>query len=342
MIEFILNQLEKLVHIPSVSGQSEEITHYITNIIDQYNHPKMSYTVLNRGGILIKLAGKSAENSLLLSAHLDTLGAMVRKLNPDGSLRFTPIGSYSFLTVIGENCTIHSEEHTYTGTVLPNGPSVHADGRKMEQTAFKEEDFYIRVDEKSRSQKELKELGISVGDYISWDPRFTRAGDFVKSRHLDNKLGVSILLGIIEEYATDLITPERDLYILLTTWEEEGLGALVHLPKSITEMIVVDNGVMGTQQESNEYCVTICAKDSAAPFDPNLKNRLRNLARAHHIPFVIDIYPHYSSDAKTAILSANDIKTILISPGVHASHAYERTHIESINATYQLLKAALQ
>jgi len=338
MIDYILKTLETLVNIPSVSGDYHAIQNFLLTEIDKIDEQKTLFIKrYNRGGILLKISGKS-KNGVLLASHLDTLGAMVKNIRDDGKILFSPIGGYSLLTVLGNYCTIHSDDKKFTGTVLFDNGSVHANGREFEKGKFNHKDILIRLDEYVKNKEDVKKLGIETGDYISWAPSFIKTDSgFIKSRHLDDKLGVAILLGLIKELLINNKIPNRDIYFFFSVWEEVGFGANFEFPKEIEEVIIVDNGVLGPEQESDEYSVTICAKDSTGPFHPEMKDKLVNIAKINDIKFKIDIYPHYGSDAATMLRAGNDFKTILVSPGVDSSHSYERTTVSSILNTFNLI-----
>ncbi|MBN2695613.1 M42 family metallopeptidase [bacterium] len=330
--------LKEIIETPSISGYSAEITDYLRKKLTKINGLEISE--FKRGGVLVKIVGKSSsKKGILLSAHCDTLGAMVKDIFPDGTIKFTNVGGFSPLTVLGNYCTIISRDKRYTGTVIFKESSVHAVGRDFEKGEFDEDSIIIRLDEVVSKKEDIQKLGISVGDYISWDTSFehTKSG-FIKSRHLDDKLGVAILLRFLEEKKQF----NNDIYILFSVLEEVGFGANMRLPETIEYAIVVDNGVMGKGQQTKEDSVTICAKDAASPFNYELRLIAEDVAKKNKIPYVVDIYPHYGSDLAAALRAGNDFKALLISPGVHASHSWERTHINSIKATYNLLNSLVE
>ncbi len=331
--------LKEIIETPSISGYSKEITDFLVKKLEKIDNLELSE--LKRGGILVKIRGKNPTGkAILLSAHCDTLGAMVKDIFSDGTVKFTNIGGFSPLTVLGNYCTIiTTKDKRYSGTVIFKESSVHAVGRDFEKGEFDEESIIIRLDEKVAKKEDVENLGISVGNFISWDTSFeyTKSG-FIKSRHLDDKLGVAILLRFLEEKEIY----SEDIYLLFSVLEEVGFGANIRFSDEIEYAIVVDNGVMGKTQQTKEDSVTICAKDAASPFNYELRLIAEEIAKEEKIPYVIDIYPHYGSDLAAALRAGNDFKALLISPGVHSSHSWERTHVDSVKATYNLLKSLVK
>ncbi len=334
-MDYIIQTLERLVNIPSPSGYTREVMEFVEKEARGFGY---SCEYNRRGGLLISVPGKQAK-TLGLSAHVDTLGAMVRSIDSEGILRFTLVGSYTMHSVEGSYCKIHTRDgRTYTGTILAKSSSVHSydDARTQERT---DRNMVVRIDEPVKSKEEVLALGINSGDYISFDAqfRYTESG-FIKSRHLDDKASVAVLLGLLQELSREGAVPENSLKLLISNYEEVGYGASC-LPGEISEFLAVDMGAVGDDLNGSEYCVSICAKDSAGPYDYELTSRLISLAKEHEVDYVVDIFPHYASDASCALRSSNDIRGALIGQGVNASHGMERTHRSGLQNTLKLLEA---
>lgn len=331
---YVIHTLETLVSIPSPSGFTSEVMEFVAKEAKKFGFESCK---TNRGGLIINVPGESQE-VVGLSAHVDTLGAMVRSVANDGTLNFTSVGGFTMQSVEGHYCKIHTRGgKVYEGTILSKSPSVHCqeDARTRERS---EENMMVRIDEVVKTKEEALALGIQSGDYISFDANFRYTGSgFIKSRHLDDKASVAVLLGLLMVLKEENITPVRTLNILISNYEEVGFGAS-YLPDTITEFIAVDMGVIGDDLNGNEYSVSICAKDSSGPYDYELTNRLIQLAKDANIPFVVDVFPHYGSDVSAALRGGNNIRGALIGQGIHASHGTERTHETALMATLVLLK----
>ncbi|MNZ72234.1 Glutamyl aminopeptidase [compost metagenome] len=333
---YIGSQLASLLQIPSPSGYCMAIMEYMKQEADRLGY---CLEVTPKGNGIITIQGDKSDKVIGLSAHLDTLGAMVRSIKSDGKLRFTPIGGYAMHTVEGEYCRIHTRDgRSYEGTVLSTKASVHvySDARDWKR---EEANMEIRIDELVKSKKEVEQLGIAVGDFISWEPR-TRMlpNGWVKSRHLDDKASVAALLGLLEWLKREGKKPSYTLKLIFSTYEEVGHGSS-YIPADITELIAVDMGAIGDDLSATEQDISICAKDSTGPYDYNMTTRLIELAKREKLPYAVDIYPHYGSDASAALHGGSNIRAALIGPGVHASHGMERTHMDAIAGTAALLIA---
>ncbi len=333
---YMLDTLRMLLETPSPSGYCMEIMSLVRAEAEKLGY---DMRMTPKGNGIVTIEGVDPDEVVGLTAHVDTLGAMVRSIKPNGMLRFTPVGGYAMHTVEGEYCRIHTRDgRTYEGTVLSTKPSVHvySDARDWKR---EEANMEIRIDEATSSKEETEKLGIAVGDFVSWDPRARLLNNgWVKSRHLDDKASVAALFGLMEWLAREGVRPTKTLKLIFSTYEEVGHGSS-HIPADITEMIAVDMGAIGDDLSATERDVSICAKDSSGPYDYGMTSRLIELAKELEIPHAVDIYPYYGSDASAALRGGSNIRAALIGPGVHASHGMERTHADAIVNTAALLLA---
>lgn len=327
--------IKELVSIPSPSGFTQNVMSYIKEEVEKLGYEGKK---TNKGGVIVEVNGKDSSKARMVTAHLDTLGAMVKEIKEDGRLKLDKVGGFAFNSIEGENCLIHtSTGKTYSGTILIHQSSVHVyeDTNTAERNASNME---VRIDEVVKSKGDTENLGISVGDFISFNPRVlvTDSG-FIKSRHLDDKASGGILLNTLKVLKEEKISLPYKTYFYFSNNEEIGYGANSSIPENVAEFLAVDMGALGDGQASDEYTVSICAKDSSGPYNYEMRNYLVNLAKNNSIDYKVDIYPYYGSDASAALRAGADIKHGLIGPGVESSHSYERTHESSVMNTEKLL-----
>ena len=336
-VDLAVKQTEVLCKIPSPSGFTKLATDYLVK-----ECTKMGFkpTSSRKNSILVDIGGKG--NPIVLAAHVDTLGAMVRAIKSNGRLRFTKIGGYPENNIEAENCIIHTRDgKQYTGAIQLNNPAAHVN-RDLGKEKRSDETMEVVIDEKVSCEKDVKKLGISNGDFISLEPRtiVTKSG-FIKSRHLDDKASAGVLLTLAQMAADKEINLSRKVYILFTTYEEVGHGGSSGIPQDAVEMISVDMGAVGDDLETDEHKVSICAKDSGGPYDYDVTTKLIQLAKENKLNYAVDIYPYYGSDVEATLMAGYDLKHALIGPGVAASHGYERTHQEGLENTLKLLELYL-
>lgn len=330
--EFNIKLMEEIFNIPSPSGYTFKIINYL----DEYVTKLGFKTSRNqKGNLIVDVVGKT-NYTVGLSAHVDTLGLMVRSIRGDGHLSFTTVGGILLPTVDGEYCTVHTRDgKEYSGTVLSTSPSVHV-YKDSRSKARDMDNMYIRLDEVVKSKADTLKLGIETGDFITIDPKFQFTNTkYIKTRFLDDKASVFILVELLRYLKEENITPNYNLKIIFSTYEEVGHGA-ANIP-NMDEMLVVDMGCIGLDLNCNEHQVSICAKDSSGPYDYQMISKLVSLAKENKIDYALDVYPMYGSDASAALSAGNDIKAALIGSGIHASHGMERTHYNALENTYKLI-----
>lgn len=333
MKEEIIKYIKELCETPSPTGYTKRAEKYLIEEFD-----KMGYKPYqnNKGSVIVPI--KEGKDGLLLSAHIDTLGLMVRSIKSNGRLRVTTLGGFPLNYVEFENVKVFTrEEKEFTGVLRLNEPAVHG-SREVGEIKRDDTNMEIVLDEIVSSVDEVKELGIKAGDYVFLDPRFRVDNGFIKSRHLDDKASAGVLMALAKKLKEDNIEVNRPLYLMFTTYEEVGHGAAAGHPEGIKDMIAVDMGVVYDDLETDETKVSICQKDSSGPYNYDLTNELVNIAKENEIDYAIDIYPYYGSDASAALASGYDYRHALVGAGISASHGYERTHENGLEGLFKLLE----
>lgn len=335
LLDYIIKNLKELLEIPSPTGNTKKAVEFVE---ERFKELGIETRKTNKGALIATIVGKNKNMEVTLSAHVDTLGAMVKEIKGNGRLKITQLGGYVWNTVEGEHVTIETlSGKTYTGTLMTTKASSHVHGDETKKIERNADNMEIRIDEKVFSKEDVEKLGINVGDFVYFDPRvvITESG-FIKSRHLDDKAGVISLLGMAKHLVENSLIPNYTTNFFISTYEEVGHGAATSIPEKTFEFIAVDMAAPGEGQTSDEFSVTICAKDSSGPYDYELRKRLIELAKENNIKYKVDIYPYYGSDGSAALRAGYDFKVGLIGPGVDASHSFERTHIEAIENTIKL------
>lgn len=339
-MDYFLNKLEKLVNIASPSGNTSKAILFLR---EEFENLGLKVHINKKGALLASMDGKDNSKEVTLSAHVDTLGAMVKEIKSNGRLKISQIGGYSWNSIEGEYVKIETiEGDIYTGTVLLDYSSVHVHGNEHNTRERSESTIEIRLDEKVSSCDDVLALGINVGDFVSFNPKFevTKSG-FIKSRHLDDKAGVVSIMTAIKNMVNKKLKPLYKTHIFISNYEEVGHGAATGIPKNTDEFIAVDMAAPGQGQTSSEFITSICAKDSSGPYDYELRKKLINLCKEKEIEYSVDIYPFYGSDGSAALRAGFEFPVGLIGPGVDASHSTERTHVDAISNTVKLIESYL-
>jgi putative aminopeptidase FrvX len=339
--QYLKDQLVNLLEIPSPTGFTDQAIEFIKGSLVNLGLNPISTL---KGGLAAELKGESATSPRALTAHVDTLGAMVKEIKSNGRLQLTKVGAFAWNTVEGESCQIYTRSgKIFQGSLLLVQASGHIYGEKVGKMEREDANMEIRIDERTSSAEETLRLGIEPGDFIAFNPRTVLSENgFIRSRHLDDKAGVACVLAAIKAMIDRDSLPTQRTTLHFSNYEEVGHGAASGFPSDLTELVTVDMAVVGEGQNSDEFHTTICAKDSRGPYHHTLTRHLQDIAEAAGIPYKVDIYPFYGSDGEAYWRAGGDVRVALIGPGVDASHNYERTHIDALIATSQLIVAYLK
>jgi len=337
---YLLDFLTRLLNTPSPTGLAEPAVSLTERTLAEFPSLRLSRT--RKGALVALIPGTTNEAPRALTAHVDTLGAMVKEIKSNGRLKLSRIGGYIWNTIEGEGCTVFTRSgRQVRGAVLLTKASSHVFGNEVGEMKRDEDSLEVRLDARTNSELETLDLGVQVGDFIALDPRVEVNAGFVRSRHLDDKACVAAVVAAVKALADAKLQPAHSTYFLVSNYEEVGHGAAAGIPAEVEELVVVDMAAVGEGQNSDEFHASLCVKDSGGPYHHGLSDRLRALAEKNAIPYKVDIYPHYGSDGEAWWSAGADAAVALIGPGVDASHNYERTHTEALVATAKWVLAYL-
>jgi putative aminopeptidase FrvX len=338
--DYLLNFLTGLLNIPSPTGLADAGVQFTRSALQEFEELELSLT--RKGALVATWTGQNNDSPRALTAHVDTLGAMVKEIKSNGRLKLTKIGGFAWNTVEGEACTVLTlDGKRIRGSLLLEQASSHVHGGQVSDAKREDANMEVRLDERTASVDETRQLGIEVGDFVAFDPRVEVTNGFVRSRHLDDKACVACMAAAVKAIRDAGLQPIQTTYLHISNYEEVGHGAAAGIPADVVELVSVDMAAVGSGQASDEFHASICVKDSGGPYHHGLSKRMRELAEAHAIAYKVDIYPYYGSDGEAFWRSGGDVALALIGPGVDASHNYERTHLDALVATTQWLVAYL-
>ena len=337
--DYAWEQAEALLGVDSPSGFTHNAAGWV---LEAFRNLGYDAHLTGKGGVLADLGGENSQDGLLLAAHTDTLGGMVSQIKGTGRLTITPLGGLNPNNTEAENVRVYTREgKVLEGTFQLCNPSVHVNGA-YSSTSRSFDAMEVVLDEATASKAETEALGVQVGDIVCFDPRTRRtASGYLKSRFLDDKLSVGILLGLAKYLKDRNITLPRRTYVHVTVFEEVGHGGSSSVPQGVTEAISVDMGCVGDGLTCTERQVSICPKDSGGPYHYEVVGKLIEAAKKTGADYALDVYPHYGSDVEATLRAGYDLRHGLIGPGVYASHGYERSHIDGVLNTLKVLEGYL-
>jgi len=338
--EYAAQKTAELLAIDSPSGFTAAAANWVA---DTFRELGFESKLTVKGGVIIDLGGTDTEDAVFLEAHADTLGGMVAEIKGNGRLRLTNLGGMRADNGETENVRIHTRGgQVYEGTLQVINASLHVN-RDYTDTKRTFDTTEVVIDEDVRSAEDTRALGIEVGDIVAFEPRtkITDSG-YIKSRFLDDKLSVGILIGFAKFLHDTGAVPKRRVYAHVTVYEEVGHGGSASVPAGVTEAISLDMGCVGEGLRCTEKMVSICAKDSGGPYSYDVVTKLIEAAKKEGAEYAVDVYPQYGSDVETTLRAGYDVRHGLIGAGVYASHGYERSHIDGVWNTLKVLKGYLE
>ncbi len=333
-----ISVMKKYLDIPSPTGYTDIA---VLECKKDFEKLGLECNLTKKGCLIATLQGEDDENQVTISAHMDTLGAMVKEITSDGKLKYHKIGGGCWGSIEGENCTIITRKNVeIRGTVVFKYSSTHTYGQALASSERNNDTMMIRLDEEVNSKEDVLNLGINVGDFIYMDTRFeyTKSG-FIKTRYIDNKSAVAMVLELARYFKENNITPARTTNFFISTYEEVGHGPSKAIPPKTCEFVSIDVAPVGDGQTSNEHSVCIVAKDKLTVYDSYLRFKLTDLAEKNKIRHNVDVFNSYGSDASEAISWGEDFRFANVGPGIDTSHHYERCHVDAIENTLKLLGA---
>lgn len=337
---YLINTLTGLLNSPSPTGFVDRAVAFVEKELAGYKGLTLCRT--RKGGLVVEWPGTKDTFPRALTAHLDTLGAVVKEIKPNGKLRLSALGGLNWYSVETEGVEVFTAAgKQIRGSLMFHKPSMHVYSKEELEAKRDDSNMEVRLDARTSSAAETRALGIEIGDFVAFDPRVEVTDGFIRSRFLDDKACAACLLAAVKILQAAGLKPARKTYLYFSNFEEVGHGGAAGIPAEVTELVTVDMAAVGEGQNSDEFHATVCIKDSNSPYHHGLTGKLRTIAADYQIDYRADVYPHYGSDGEAAWRAGADIAVALIGPGVDASHNYERTHIDALRDTTRWVMAYL-
>lgn len=328
--------MESLINTPSPVGFYELITPVVTENLDKLG---ISYEIDERHNIYVWLEGEDTGRTVLVGAHLDTLGYMVSAITDNGALKLKELGGVQNHSLENEKCYLYTRDlHRYTGYIVPTHHSVHvySDAKTLPRDI---ENMRFSLDEDVSDRAGVRALGIRVGDIICPEPHYDLLlNGRIRSRFLDDKAGVAGMFAVLKYLRENQLKPRYNTYFAFSFYEEMNAGGC-YVPEGVREFVSIDIGALGPDNAGTERSVSIMAADMRCVYDRELTGELIRLADNIEIPYTVEVFPFYGTDARAAFLSNNNLKHAAFGMNVFSSHGMERTFFDSIYHTAELCLA---
>jgi len=315
--------LKDLCSQTGVSGSEKELSVFISHLFEIFCDSVEIDPFFNVIGI--KRGFGSSKKRILVMAHADEIGFLVKSIDDRGFIRFTNIGGMDSKILLAQEVVIHGRERL-PGIIGAKPPHL----LKPEETkkAVKLDELAIDTGMDAVQVKKL----ISIGDLITLKtvPLELQGGKF-SSKALDNRSGVAVLLRTMENICS--VKHENDVYFIANTQEEVGSrGAIIASYNALPDAAVVIDACHGDMPDAPKDEIFTLGKGPAVAIGPNLHrkmtNRLIETAKEGNIPYQTDVEPgDTGTDAWFTQVSRSGIPTVLISVPVRYMH----TPVETVS-----------
>jgi putative aminopeptidase FrvX len=344
-VSYLLDVLQRLIATPSPAGHAGPGLDLCTEILCDFDFgPGYGVSHTQKGVLSAMIPGRGDDSPRAITAHIDTLGAQVKEIKANGRLQLAKIGGFDWSAIENENVTVETvDQSTFTGTLLYVNPSyhVHKPDDRVDGKPRDDRHLEVRLDARVQSKDDVKQLGIEVGDFVHFETRYEVRDGFIKSRFLDDKACLACVFTALKVLQDTNQQPAQRTQIHIPNYEEVCHGGASGIAAGTHEVLAVDVAPLGYGQNSDEFSCSLCTLDDDGPYDYELNRKLRRLAREHDVALKPDVFIQFSSDAKALWKAGGDAKVSLVGPGVDNTHGYERTHIDALIATTELLVAYL-
>ena len=341
-LAYLRETLTQLLLTPSPVGDTERGAALCQDLLCQFE--PLSVRTTRKGIVVAKWPGQDRDSPRAVTAHIDTLGAVVKTIKETGRLQIAKLGNYSWNSLENEGVTLKTEDgREFRGIVQVSNAAHHlyTSGNGNQEVPRDQNTMELRLDARVSTPEDVRALGIEVGDFIAFDPRPEWNEGFIRSRHLDDKALIACLLTATKALCDAGLTPAQDTTLHIANYEEVGHGGATGFGLEVAEVLALDVALVGVGQNSSEFACTLCVRDADGPYDPVLRRRIRRLAKEHEIALQIDTFPEYCSDGDAIWKAGGDLRVALVGPGVDGTHSMERTHIDGLEATTQMIVAFL-
>lgn len=329
-----INQtLVKLLNVDSVSGTEPEKNCVIKDVIapycDEVREDKL-------GNVIGLKKGLRRDINIMLAAHMDEIGLMVKHIDDNGFIKFAFIGGVDNRILPAQQVVIHGKERVIG--IIGNRPP-HIQKPEERKKAIKADDMFIDTGLPAKTVKSL----VSVGDFISFEKKpMELYNSSFSSGALDDRAGIAAILYALEEL--NRLKFDSDVYAVATVQEEVGLrGAMVSSFNIYPHIGIAVDVCHGRTPEVPEDETQELGKGPVLAIGPNIHPKLfaklKEVAQENDIPYQLNPEPAATgTDAWAIQIAREGIPTALISIPLRYMHTtVETLCLEDIKKAGKLL-----
>ena len=330
----MLNLLKQLCALSGVSSWEDEVRDFIRTQAQPYADSIRTDAIGNL--IVFKKGKKSTGNKLLLSAHMDEVGLMVKKIEEDGTLRFSSVGGIDRRVLLGKRVFVGEKR---IPAVVGSKP-IHLTTKEDRKSVPKLDQLYLDIGAETREEAEQL---VSLGDVATFDPEWMEFGNgMLKAKAIDDRVGCAVLLTLLKEELP------MDCTFVFSAQEEVGTrGAFGYAFSVKPEIALVVEGTTASDIPGTPEHMTVCAPglgpvipfmDGGTIYDRGLFELLRDLAEKHQIPWQTKHRVAGGTDGRTIQRSRTGVRVAGVAAAVRNIHT--PSSVASLADCEEMLKLA--
>ncbi len=335
--------LKKLADAPGVSGFEDEVR---SIMIDELKNHVDEVEIDQLGNMIATLNGKSDGKKIMLAAHMDEIGLMVRYIDKNGFIKFSKIGGINDQMLLNQEVSIHTSNGIITGVIGSKPPHRMKEAERKKIIDYENMFIDIGVSDHEEAEKIVK-----LGDPITIKQEFSPLGKLYKGKALDNRIGCAVLVEVMKKAETN-----ATIYGVGTVQEEVGLkGAKTAAFRLNPDMaLALDVTIAGDHPGIKEEDAP--AKTGKGPgiiltdasgrgliTHPKIKELLITVAEEEDIPIQLEVSEGGTTDATAIHLTREGIPTGVISPPTRYIHTpVSVVDIEDVENAVKLILAVLK
>ncbi len=303
--------LKRLSEAPGIASREDQVRAIAIGAL----RPLVDEIRIDQLGNAVALKRGNGSRRVMIAAHLDEIGFMVRQIDSDGYLRIQPVGGFDARNLVSQRVLVHSSKGgVLRGVMMLEAKPVHLLAGQ-EPPAPKLDDIFVDVGLKAEQAREVIELG----DMMTLDRTVERVGDNIIGKAMDDRVGVLVMI----EALRALRSHQVDVMAVATVQEEVGLRGATTAAFGLEPDIgiAIDVTVAGDipgMKDTNQVSrlgagAAIKIMDSSLLCDPRLVANFRDIARRENIPFQMEILPRGGTDAGGIQRSRAGVPSITLS-----------------------------
>lgn len=338
--------LELLKTLTNLSGPCG-YEHSVSYFLNDYLKDKVDEVTIDPiGNVIARKKGDKPGPTIILTAHMDEIGFIVKKIESNGLIRFEKLGGHDDRILLAQPVKVMGEKGDVPGVI----GTISAHYAKFDDPSKVRKHSQLYIDIGASSSEEVYELGVEIGTPITWGTEFQVFGPShkqrVRSKALDDRAGCAVLVQVLEELQTSSFAGE--LVFLFAVQEEVGLRGAKTAAEHIEAdaAIAIDTtAVSDTPEETMDQTLALGQGTGIKVIDFSLivhktmKNLLIKLAKENNIPYQLEVFPGIGTDGGAVNYANKGIPTGVLSiPSRYAHSPVEVVDLCDVEATKELVK----